>query len=46
MRRLTSFAALAWLSSALLVIAQQQGPEKKIDPKTLPKTDANKNPIR
>jgi hypothetical protein len=47
MRRLTSFAALGCLlSSALLVLGQQQQPEKKIDPKTLPKTDAKKNPIR
>src|SRR3954468_12009106 len=47
MRRLTSLAVVACLlSSALLVVAQQQDQQKKIDPKTLPKTDANKNPIR
>ncbi len=47
MRSLTNFAALAWLlGTALLGLAQQQQPDKKIDPKSLPKTDANKNPIR
>jgi len=47
MRGSTSFAALACLlGCAFLVLAQQQEPEKKVDPKTLPKTDAKGNPIR
>jgi hypothetical protein len=47
MRGFTSFAAMVCLlSSAFLVLAQDQPPDKKIDPKTLPKSDANKNPIR
>jgi hypothetical protein len=47
MRRLTSFAALVCLLSiAMLAVGQDQPPQKQIDPKTLPKSDAKGNPIR
>jgi hypothetical protein len=47
MRGFASFAAMVCLlSSAFLVLAQDQPPDKKFDPKTLPKSDAKGNPIR
>ncbi|HYV38311.1 MAG TPA: hypothetical protein VE988_21690 [Gemmataceae bacterium] len=47
MHKFTAFAALAvLLSVAMLTTAQDQPPQKKIDPKTLPKSDAKGNPIR
>src|SRR5579862_2132817 len=47
MHRLTKFAALVCLLGiAMLAVGQDQPPQKKIDPKTLPKSDASGNPIR
>src|SRR4051794_17191907 len=47
MRNLASFAALASVFGiAMMVFGQGQDTQKKIDPKTLPKSDANGNPIR
>src|SRR6185369_170276 len=47
MRSLMRFTALIYLFCvAILAIGQEQPPEKKIDPKTLPKSDAKGNPIR
>jgi hypothetical protein len=47
MRSLTSFAALvSLLGIAMLAVGQDQLPQKKIDPKTLPKSDEKGNPIR
>jgi len=47
MRSLTSFAALvSLLGIAMLAVGQDQPPQKKIDPKTLPKSDEKGNPIR
>jgi hypothetical protein len=47
MRKWLSFAALTvLLSFAMLALAQDQDAQKKIDPKTLPKSDAKGNPIR
>jgi hypothetical protein len=47
MRRLTNFAALvSLLGVAVLAVGQDPPAQKKIDPKTLPKSDAKGNPIR
>jgi hypothetical protein len=47
MRRLTSFVALvSLLGIAVPADGQDQPPQKKIDPKTLPKSDSKGNPIR
>jgi hypothetical protein len=47
MRGLTFLAALTCVSCVgLFADAQDQPPQKKIDPKTLPKSDAKGNPLR
>src|SRR5580765_5995133 len=46
MRSFTTFAALACLLGAAVLVSAQDQQQKKIDPKTLPKSDANGNPIR
>jgi hypothetical protein len=46
MRSLTNLAALAsLLGVAFLLLAQEQTQEKKVDPQTVPKSDAKSNPI-